>query len=144
MQIKKAIEEVKTLNFEDFKEFGDELGKNLVASQSEYVIESLSNRLSSDDKKRVLVKSATNMSDDDKRDLFETIGVPSLETRDNLWKIVIWAFAAVMAGSFCVLAIGVFVDKPQDPIASSDILLSIFTAAVGFFAGLFAPSPKAK
>jgi hypothetical protein len=68
-------------------------------------------------------------------------GDPSPDTRDKLWRIAVYAFAIVMVGAFVVLAVGVFLQKPDDPVVSGDILLSIFTASVGFFAGLFAPSP---
>ena len=65
---------------------------------------------------------------------------PTEKTRDKLWTIVVWSFSIVMVGAFLCIAVGAFQEKPKNPISSGDIILSIFTAMVGFFAGLFAPS----
>ena len=68
---------------------------------------------------------------------------PTDMTTDFVWKVTIGTFAFVLCGSFIVLAIGIFQTVPENSnsLVSGDLLLSIFTAAVGFFAGIFAPSP---
>jgi hypothetical protein len=39
------------------------------------------------------------------------------------------------------IIVGVFVGARSNPVVKSDLLLSIFTATVGFLAGLFVPPP---
>lgn len=65
---------------------------------------------------------------------------PSDVVRDQLWLIVIVAFAIVLVGSFFTLAISVFV-APSAGGTSGQVILTLFTTVVGFLAGLFTPSP---
>jgi hypothetical protein len=69
------------------------------------------------------------------------IGRPSGRVSDRIWLIAICAFAAVLVGSFLTLAISVFV-RVQDA-TSAQVMLTVFTAVLGFLAGLFTPSPVA-
>ncbi len=62
---------------------------------------------------------------------------PSPTTTEKLWIIVVVAFAAVLVGAAGALVAFVFLHSEAKP----DIILSLFTSAVGFLAGLFVPSP---
>jgi hypothetical protein len=67
------------------------------------------------------------------------VGRPSRRVADRIWLIAVCAFAAVLVGSFLTLAISVFV-QVQDA-TSAQAMLTVFTAVLGFLAGLFTPSP---
>jgi VIT1/CCC1 family predicted Fe2+/Mn2+ transporter len=70
------------------------------------------------------------------------IDQPSQKTRDVLWIAVVFSFAILLIGAAITLVIGVF--SPQSSttmMVKPEIVLSIFTSAVGFLAGLFVPSP---
>ncbi len=85
------------------------------------------------------------LSEREKNELGRSLGIqtPTQKTTDFIWKVTILTFAFVLCGSFIVLAFGVFETVPENSssLVSGDLMLSIFTAAVGFFAGVFAPSP---
>lgn len=66
---------------------------------------------------------------------------PSQGTRNWLWAVVVGAFAFVLVASVMAIIVGVFVGARSNPVVKSDLLLSIFTATVGFLAGLFVPPP---
>ena len=67
------------------------------------------------------------------------LGRPSGRVSDRIWLIAVCAFATVLVGSFLTLAISVFV-RVQDA-TSAQVMLTVFTAVLGFLAGLFTPSP---
>jgi hypothetical protein len=71
---------------------------------------------------------------------------PDEKTRNLLWKIVVVAFSIVLVGTFIILSIAMFMTQMKDAInlVKPEVVLSLFTAAVGFLAGLFVPSPAAK
>jgi hypothetical protein len=58
---------------------------------------------------------------------------PAQDAADRLWRIIVTSFAIVLVGSFLALA----------PVAtgSDDVMLTVFTTAAGFVAGLLSPSP---
>jgi hypothetical protein len=64
---------------------------------------------------------------------------PDRPTADGLWRIVIYAVAFVMVVSVLALAGTLYLAT----IASSNpqVMVTIFTSAVAFLAGVFAPSP---
>ncbi len=97
--------------------------------------------IQSDQLENVGKQIALNLPPKEQKALARGIAGPSAEKRDSLWSVAIWAFAIVMVGAFAILAVGTFINKPQSPIASGEVILSLFTASVGFFAGLFTPSP---
>ncbi len=66
---------------------------------------------------------------------------PSQRTKDCIWMITVISFAIVMVLSFFALAYGAFFSGAEEHAISGELILSVFTAAVGFFAGIFAPSP---
>jgi len=92
----------------------------------------------------VVTEAANNLPPKEREDLATHLAAPSGGTRDRLWLIVISAFSFVLIASFVTLAIAVFHSKPQTPIASGELILTMFTSAVGFLAGLFVPSPAGK
>ena len=59
---------------------------------------------------------------------------PRDRVRDAIWLIVVLSFAIVLVGAFITIAADG--NKP-------DVILTMFTSAVGFLAGLFVPSPVA-
>lgn len=95
--------------------------------------------------KNAVVEVLKSLSDEDQKDVAKKAGIspPTQGVADKIWRIVVWAFAIVMVGSFLTLAVGVFQTATADTprLVTSDIVVSMFTAAVGFFAGLFAKSP---
>ena len=141
MAISSAVSSIKALSSKELRNFGGELGKSLKENETTAMLTSLADTLSPDSKKRALIDAVSTMPAKDKKELVGAIGGPGPETRDRLWRIAVLAFAIVMVGSFLFLATGIFFNQPEKPIVSAEVLLSIFTAAVGFFAGLFAPSP---
>lgn len=72
--------------------------------------------------------------------------LPDTSTTNWIWLIVVSAFALVMISAVLVLGLGVFKPaiKDADYIAKSDTILTIFTTAVAFLAGLLSPSPVKK
>ncbi len=101
--------------------------------------------MSQKEKVKGLKMLSEDLSEEEKKDLGRSLGVqsPTQKTTDFVWKVTIVTFALVLCGSFIVLAFGVFKTVPENSssLVSGDLMLSIFTAAVGFFAGVFAPSP---
>lgn len=70
---------------------------------------------------------------------------PGQVVSDRIWLIIVTSFACVLLGAFLSLAANVFlamfrVQAPTDS-ANLQLLLTMFTSAVGFLAGLLVPSP---
>jgi len=65
---------------------------------------------------------------------------PTRQAGDMLWLVVVTAFAVILIGAFITLAAGVFVAPAQNGV-KPELILTTFTSAVGFLAGLFVPSP---
>lgn len=68
---------------------------------------------------------------------------PDQSTGNRVWLIIVGAFAAVMIGAMTVLAITVFA-PPVGGAAMPETILTVFTMAASFLAGLLAPSPLAR
>jgi hypothetical protein len=66
---------------------------------------------------------------------------PEPATRNVVWLVVVATFSITILITACGLLYGVFVDQPAAPLVAPELVLSVFTASVGFLAGLFAPSP---
>jgi len=64
---------------------------------------------------------------------------PTQRSTDAIWLIVISAFSIVLIGTFFTLAMGVFFSSHGS--VKPELILTLFTGAVGFLAGLFAVSP---
>jgi hypothetical protein len=67
---------------------------------------------------------------------------PDKKTSDVLWLIIIFSFAIVLVGTFLSLSFGVLVLGKTGANAELQILLTMFTAAVAFLAGLLTPGPS--
>ena len=96
--------------------------------------------LSDDHRKEIIKYTAEAMSVEEKKKLAQTfgLGTPSQLVRDRLWTIIVFTFAIVMIMVVAALSIGAFLPNPATPV---ELLLSVFTAVVGFFGGLFVRSP---
>ncbi len=68
---------------------------------------------------------------------------PDQATANRLWLIIVSAFCLVMVGAMTVLAISVFAPGGAGAVMPETIL-TVFTMAASFLAGLLAPSPLAR
>ncbi len=66
---------------------------------------------------------------------------PGQKATDSLWVIVVVSFAIVLVGAAAAVVSFVFI---HPDVAKPELILSLFTSAVGFLAGLFVPSPVEK
>jgi hypothetical protein len=100
------------------------------------------------DRKTAIVNAADTLTDKDSQDVAGKIGMPPPDerTRNLLWKITVCAFAIVLVGTFLFIASAMFITQSKDivTLVKPELVLSMFTSAVGFLAGLFVPSPAAK
>lgn len=62
---------------------------------------------------------------------------PGPQVTDMVWIVIVISFAIILVGAFIALVIAVFVYGKL----SGDLLLTVFTTAAAFLAGLLAPSP---
>ena len=143
MAVSEVMKSMKKLKSNELTEFGNKLGKNLGEGKTSDVLRSVVDGMTQKAKTKMVAETAARLSEKERKTVAKTLGLepPNGKTRDRLWIIAVVSFAIVMVGAFLFIAFGIFMDKPANPIASGDLLLSIFTAAVGFFAGLFAPGP---
>jgi heme/copper-type cytochrome/quinol oxidase subunit 3 len=72
------------------------------------------------------------------------LGLPDQSVTNFVWKIIIISFAIVLVSSSLLLAIAIVFFQKQPTDAGLQMLLTIFTLVVGFFAGLLSPSPLHK
>jgi hypothetical protein len=88
-----------------------------------------------------VVGAARSATAQEKEELRQVLGweQPSTKIRDYLWKVIVWAMVIILVGTFGVIALGVLFN-----VAAKPELLTMFTAALGFLAGLLAPSPVKK
>ena len=99
--------------------------------------------LSRDDKKEVIAAGLSQLEPKDKQAVLNQAGIrsPGQKASDMLWLIVVLSFAIVLVGAFLSLAYGVLVLKKSAADAELQILLTVFTSAVAFLAGLLTPGP---
>lgn len=92
------------------------------------------------------VRLATELPEASQRELAQQLNVPTGEARNIVWLVVVISFAVVPVVAVLTLSIAIFMPKPpgQGSIASAELVLTMFTSAVGFLAGLFVPSPTQK
>lgn len=71
---------------------------------------------------------------------------PSTSANNAIWLIVVASFSLVMLGAAYVLGAGVTtkLDAAATYAAKSDTILTLFTTATAFLAGLLSPSPIQK
>lgn len=116
---------------------------NLAPSTNHTTVLQDINNLSPDDKKAVIATSLNQLNPKDKQATLDQAGIrsPGQKASDTLWFIVVLSFALVLVGAFLSLAIGVLVLKKSAADAELQILLTVFTSAVAFLAGLLTPNP---
>jgi len=73
-----------------------------------------------------------------KRDLVQ----PNPDVADKLWMIVVRTFAIVVVATAAALIY--LVIEPTTSTVRPELVLSLFTSATGFLAGLFVPAPQKK
>jgi len=90
-----------------------------------------------------IVEQLKQRSAKDQQAIIDQAGIrsPGQKASDNLWLIVVSSFAIVLVGAFLSLAIGVLILKKSAADAELQILLTVFTSAVAFLAGLLTPGP---
>ena len=64
---------------------------------------------------------------------------PGQKTSDRIWTIIVSSFSIVLVGAF--LALGSIAVGLAAKGSVSDVMLTVFTTAAGFLAGLLSPSP---
>ena len=101
------------------------------------------NQLDPKDKQAVIAGGLNQLGPKDKQATIDQAGIrsPGQKASDSLWLIVVFSFAIVLVGAFLSLAIGVLVFKKSAADAELQILLTVFTSAVAFLAGLLTPGP---
>jgi uncharacterized membrane protein YozB (DUF420 family) len=101
------------------------------------------NNLSLESKQAVISTALSQMTPGDKQTVIDQAGIrsPGQKASDTLWLIVVFSFAIVLVGAFLCLAIGVLVFNKSAADAELQILLTVFTSAVAFLAGLLTPGP---
>jgi hypothetical protein len=69
--------------------------------------------------------------------------LPGLEASEKLWRTIVTSFSIVLVGAFLALALiatgTVAYLYSSEP--TGEVMLTVFTTAAGFLAGLLAPSP---
>lgn len=100
--------------------------------------------LDPDKRKTVAIQALESLDTKDKKEAIKLaggLGLPDQPATNFVWKIIVFSFATVLVGSFVSLAVSiVFFQKPPTD-AGLQMLLTMFTLVVGFFAGLLSPSP---
>lgn len=145
MAVDNIISNIGNLKSEERKDLISKFVTNFEEVKTPEIAESLLSGMSSEDQVETIANTYTRFSDKEKKETkarVASIDGPSEDVRDLLWTIVVLGFAIVMVGAFLSIAWGAFHTKPDNPVVSGDILLSVFTAAVGFFGGLFASTKK--
>jgi hypothetical protein len=104
--------------------------------------------MSTDELQSTLVQSYKDLSDPEKKEVAKSLGLtePEPRARNAIWIIAVTAFSTVLVGSFITLAFALFQTQKEgvDNVAKPELIMSVFTAVVGFLAGLFVPSPVQK
>ena len=75
----------------------------------------------------------------DRKDIFKQAGLlpdPNAPTVNYLWIVIVTAFVLALLVAVSILAYNAATQKP-----TAEVLITIFTTAVGFLAGLLTPSP---
>ncbi len=88
--------------------------------------------------KQDAMKAMQLLNTQDQTDIAQQLGLkPDRQVTDLVWIVIVISFALILVGAFVTLAIAVFTYGKL----SGDLLLTVFTTAAAFLAGLLAPSP---
>jgi len=101
-------------------------------------------KLGSEDKQALLAESVKQLGTKDKQAVIDQAGLrsPGQKSSDILWLIIVVSFATVLVGTFLSLAIGVLILNKSAASSELQIILTMFTSAVAFLAGLLTPGPS--
>ncbi len=103
--------------------------------------------LPEDLRKAVAEVAMRNLGPDAQADVVQQARVqlplPGLEASEKLWRTIVTSFSIVLVGAFLALALiatgTVAYLYNSEP--TGDVMLTVFTTAAGFLAGLLTPSP---
>ena len=113
-------------------------------------VESMLEDKTTEDLETIAIEATKKIPETERGSLIKRVsalGPPDKPTRNWLWLIVILSFAIVLIGTFITLALAVFKSKDTTTatmLANPELVLSMFTSVVGFFAGLFVQTPVQK
>jgi hypothetical protein len=96
-------------------------------------------KLNNAEKKDVTVAYMHQLGTTDQRDVVQQVSPlpsPDTITVNFIWRVVVSAFVLALLVAVAILAINAVTQKP-----TAEVLITIFTTAVGFLAGLLTPSP---
>ena len=82
------------------------------------------------------------LSPDEQKELRQQLLDPDQKTSNTIWRIVIWAFAIALVLAVIALLASIWA-LPVTGGTKPETILTVFTTASAFLAGLFAPSPVA-
>jgi len=91
------------------------------------------------DQKSIALDALTYLKPADRKDVLKQAGLlpdPDATTVNLIWRVIVGAFVLALLGAVAVLAYNAVAQKP-----TAEVLVTIFTTAVGFLAGLLTPSP---
>ena len=91
------------------------------------------------DPKSIALEALTNLNQADKKDVLEQAGLlrdPDVTTVNLIWRAIVFAFVIALLVAVAILAYNAVAQRP-----TAEVLITIFTTAVGFLAGLLTPSP---
>ncbi len=91
------------------------------------------------DKKEVSVAYLNQLSTSAQRDVTRQARLlpdPDVSTVNFIWSVIVAAFVLALLVAVATLAYNAVAQKP-----TAEVLITIFTTAVGFLAGLLTPSP---
>jgi hypothetical protein len=85
-----------------------------------------------------LIDQTNALPPDEKKQVQAGIGGPGQKVRDRIWQWVVGAFLLILLAVVATLIAAFLI---RNSLSGAEVLTAIFTAALGFVAGLFAPSP---
>ncbi len=89
--------------------------------------------------KQEVMKAMQLLNVQDRTDIAQQLGFkPDQQVTNMVWIVIVISFALILVGAFVTLAMAVFAYGKL----SGDLLLTVFTTAAAFLAGLLAPSPN--
>ncbi len=99
------------------------------------------NSLDMNAKKDVTATALNSLDDASKKDVATRAGIssPNQTTTNTIWLFIVigFVFVFVVASTFLIIGVAILGKKADDV----QVVLTIFTAVVGFLAGLLTPSP---
>ncbi len=116
-------------------------GTRLPEDRSALMLDAARN-LAPNDRKAMALEFMRNLDPAAKSEVARESGAvppPGQRAANAIWMIIVITFALVLIGSAASLFFGVLVSSKTTEL---QILLTIFTAVVGFLAGLLSPSPQ--